>query len=461
MKPWIFRAVMVALLGIVLAGPARADEAPAAGEAADGPASPTSDDATVDSLDQRLKVLERKDEIDKEAREEAKKSEVKIGAGKDGFFIKSADGGYVFKLRGLVQFDGKFFNGDDEVPFTDVFEMRRVRPIIEGTVWKWFDFRLAPDFGTGRSQLIDAYVDTRFKAPVRIRVGKFKAPIGLERLQSDADTMFLEPSQVTNLVPVRDIGLMVWGEPWEGRLAYAIGVFNGVVDGGNADTDTNNGKDAAARIFVRPFTTSKTAALAGLGFGVSASTGTATGITGNTGLPVYRSPGLQTYFAYRSAAVADGTHSRLVPQLYWYWGRFGLMSEYGRSDQEVTLGADTESLSHHASQVSATFMLTDDAASYTTITPKRSIGAGQGGFGAVELAVRWSELVLDEATFPIYADPEVSANHATQRAVGVNWYLNRNIRIGVNYSQTSYEGGAVSGDREDEHLLQSRFQINF
>ena len=44
------------------------------------------------------------------------------------------------------------------------------------------------------------------------KLGRFKAPVGLELLQSDYWTFFNERSIVTNLVPVRDLGISAGGE---------------------------------------------------------------------------------------------------------------------------------------------------------------------------------------------------------------------------------------------------------
>jgi phosphate-selective porin OprO/OprP len=46
-------------------------------------------------------------------------------------------------------------------------------------------------------------------------------------------------------------------------------------------------------------------------------------------------------------------------------------------------------------------------------------------------------------------------------AVGLNWYLNRNLRLTFDYETTKFEGGAATGDREDEEIFFSRFQIAF
>ncbi|HSD72797.1 MAG TPA: hypothetical protein VLE54_08395, partial [Thermoanaerobaculia bacterium] len=50
-----------------------------------------------------------------------------LSAGRDGFSWNSSDGAFVLKLRGYIQFDGRFFDG---AAGSETFLMRRVRPIL-------------------------------------------------------------------------------------------------------------------------------------------------------------------------------------------------------------------------------------------------------------------------------------------------------------------------------------------
>jgi phosphate-selective porin len=43
----------------------------------------------------------------------------------------------------------------------------------------------------------------------------------------------------------------------------------------------------------------------------------------------------------------------------------------------------------------------------------------------------------------------------------VNWYLNRLVRISVDYGHTNFAGGALNADRAAERVILARFQINF
>ena len=200
----------------------------------------------------------------------AAKTATKAQASKDGFNLKSADGAYSLRFRGYIQADGRFFPSVEVPGTTDNLLLRRARPILEATVGRYFDFRLMPDFGGTSPAIFDAYWEGKFVPAFTVRAGKFKPPVGIERLQSATDISFAERGFPTNLVPSRDIGLQVAGDISEGVFAYQVGVFNGVPDLANGGDDLSDAKDFAARVFVQPF---KAGTLRGLGVGVGASTG--------------------------------------------------------------------------------------------------------------------------------------------------------------------------------------------
>ncbi|HYC33267.1 MAG TPA: porin, partial [Gemmatimonadales bacterium] len=250
----------------------------------------------VNELDQQIRILQRLRELAAESTATAAKTATAAAAGKDGFNLKSADGRYSIRFRGYFHSDGRFFPGSEAVPVTDNLLIRRARPIIEATVGRYFDFRVMPDFGGSSPALFDAYWEGKFAPQFTVRAGKFKPPVGLERLQSATDIAFAERGLPTNLVPSRDIGLQVAGDLSEGLFAYQIGVFNGAADLANGGDDLSDAKDFAARVFVQPV---RTGPLKGLGLGVAASTGKERGTPAAPGLPGYRTPGQNTFFRYR------------------------------------------------------------------------------------------------------------------------------------------------------------------
>jgi phosphate-selective porin OprO and OprP len=427
---------------------------------------PPSLEARVEELDQKVRVLERLREIAADSAAAAAKDRQSATANaKDGFSIKSADGKYTLRLRGYVQADSRFYPSSEAVTSVDNLLIRRARPILEGVVGRYFEFRIMPDFAGSTPTLFDAYWDGKFTPQLTVRAGKFKPPVGLERLQSATDVTFAERGLPTNLVPSRDVGLQLSGDISEGLLAYQVGVFNGVADLANGGDDLSSAKDFVGRLFIQPF---KSGSFRPLGFGFAASTGLERGSVTTSGLPSYRSPGQQTIFRYNSSTTtpannvfADGKRVRLSPQAYYYSGSLGLLGEYVVSRNEVTKTGVTAELQHTAWQASGSFFLTGERNSFRSPMPKRPFDLKEGGFGAIELIGRYGVLSLDEASFPTYATITSSVQEAKALGVGVNWHFTRAVKVGVNYERTTFTGGAATGDREPENALIGRFQTSF
>jgi phosphate-selective porin OprO/OprP len=501
----------------------------------------------VQELSQQVKVLARKGEITEEETAAAKKTTPVVKASASGFGFASADGKNEIKFRGLVQTDGRVYtNGAndvrarsrnragtlDETGFheaQDTALLRRVRPTIEGKIEGKYGFRFTPEFAGGSASVVDAYTEANLNPAFNVRAGKFKSAVGLERLQSGGDIKFLERSYVTNaILPNRDLGVSVYGDVLDKKVSYNLGLVNGVSDAGNISTGTayDGRPEVTGRIFTTPFNDS-TSALSGLGFGIGATytkftgeqnlnyTDTAAADATRNGLASYVSEGQQTFFRYGASAVADGERLRISPQASYYVGPFGLITEYARVSQDVSLtnknnadGAASPSLvndplaiqsgtnkklNHNAWQVAASWLLTGEDASFKGVKPKVNFDLDKGGLGAWELVARYSEINLDNDTFlspsgavaaenatlatnSAYSDPTKSAKSAKTWTTGVNWYLNTNAKVALNYEQTKFDGGAISGnglsgdattagrtiaDRPDEKAILARFQVAF
>jgi phosphate-selective porin OprO/OprP len=414
--------------------------------------------AQIRELDQKLRVLERKLELQQETATEKAKTAPVVSAGASGITVQTANSNFVLKIRGYAQADGRFFP-DNPSPgnLRDTFLLRRVRPIFDGTFYDKYDYRLMFDFGQGSVSgssvnntglLQDAYVNARLWPEFQIQVGKFKEPVGLERLQSGRNLLFVERGLPTLLVPNRDVGVQLQGELWGGKISYAAGVFNGVADGGNNDFDTDREKDVAARIFARPFKDGDVSALRGLGFGLAGTVGNHEGALRSASVT-----GSDTFFGYRTGVgtnaatanvVADGRQWRLSPQLYYYWGPFGLFAEYVVSD--VTARRDegfstTSRLRRSAWQVAASYFLTGEDNGWDAVKVRKPFNLSDGRWGAWELAARIGQLDIDDAAFPVFANPATAASGVTEWAVALNWHLNSNLKINLNYSQADFDGG--------------------
>lgn len=386
--------------------------------------------------------------------------QARIGAGADGFSLRSADGAWSLRLRGLAQIDGRAFDGDSAAPGDSEWLLRRVRPTLEGTFGEHVAFRLMPDFGGGRTEVPDAWVELELAAdgPV-IRAGKFKPPVGLERLRSASHLSLIERSIVTEFVPRRDIGVQISGS--DNGLEWQAGFFNGVVDGGSADEDPDGKQDFAARIVTHPFATAD-GPFKGLGLGIAATYGSMDGTTASPLLPGYRSPGQKVIFAYRNGAdgtFAAGERRRVSPQFHWYRGPIGLMGEAVRVSQDVrrlVSGADrTGTLEHDAWQLTFNWFVTGETAGF------RDPDAA----GAIELVARVGGLEADADSFvggaQSFSDPATAVRRADTRAMGVNWFPVAGVKASLSYQQTAFAGGSLLGDRTDERVLLARLQLSF
>lgn len=421
----------------------------------------------LEELEQEIRVLKRQRELEQEAAvqeaERVKKLPV-IQADSNGFAFKSGDGSFSLRLGGQIKADGNFFLDDRADSFADTFTISSARPIISGTLFKSFDYTLSADFGGSSAQLVDAFLEWKEWPALKLRAGRYKHPVGLERLQSDVNNLFTSLALPSQLVPGRDVGFQVGGDLFDGVLNYSASVINGTTDGGSNNGDNSDGKDAAARVMVHPFKKTDIEPLHGLGLGIAGTMGWQDSpVNGASNLAGYRTSGGNTFFSYATGAFASGDRTRIVPQAYYYWKRLGLMAEYAQSEHEVQLGADETKLRHNGWQVTASFLLTDDVASYRGVNPKKPFSLKNKQWGAWEIVGRIHQLDVDDDAFPTFANPLTSATKASAFGLGLNWYLNRNVRWFLDYDQTSFDGGGGTPDldREDEHLLSTRFQLTF
>jgi len=426
--------------------------------------------AQTRDLDQKVRILERQHELDQETAATAAKAQPLVKLDSSGFTFASADTNFAISLHGLVQLDSRTFF-DDHNLVNDAFLLRRARPIITGTVCHDFDFNFTPDFGGSTVQIMDAYVNYRFRPELQLEAGKFKSPVGLEQLQSDANLFFNERSLATDLVPNRDLGVELHGDLFGGVASYAAGIFDGVSDynGTTVNTDSDNDKAFAGRIILQPLKTSDVNALKGLGFGVGGSyEADRNGATGLT--PGYTTDGQQKFFTYAAGVIANGRHWRVSPQGYYYYGPFGVLGEYVISDQQVsrtTAPVGTADLQNTAWEVSAGWVLTGEEATYNGVTPRHPFDPRKGQWGAWQVVGRYEELNLDNNTFSAslpFAVSTASASSAHAWSVGLNWYLNKNIRLNTSFSHTvfsGYTGATPAVPAQAENVLFTRIQLAF
>jgi phosphate-selective porin OprO/OprP len=428
----------------------------------------------LESIDQRVKVIDRKLEVQQEADVAKARDMPVVSVGAQGFSLSSPNpSDYQIKFGGIIQGDGRFFTtGNDKTATGSTFYLNRVRPILSGTLWKYYDFNFTPDFGQGRFVLQDAYVNIKYYKEAQLQAGKMKSPFELERLQSDRDLMFSERGLTTNLSPNRDIGVELHSDLFENRLTYQLAFMNGVPNNtATVDNDSNDGKDFVGRLFTTPFKKSRYQWARGLGLGIAGTYGDER----NGTTSVYKTFGQSTWFSYTKGVTASGKRYRWSPQAYYYFGPFGLLGEFVSDTHELNRNLvvkkgkfndyvnDNQTFTDRGYSVGASYLLTGEDATYYGVKPYHPFDPREGSLGAWELAARIGSIGTDSGQFKLnFVDPSVSAKTATEYALGLNWYLTQNVKWQFAYARTFFDKGAPGGkDRPDEGVFESQLQIAF
>jgi phosphate-selective porin OprO/OprP len=235
-------------------------------------------------------------------------------------------------------------------------------------------------------------------------------------------------------------------------------VFNGVPDGANssADVDTNGSKDLAGRITWQPFkhTAGQPGRAGGLGFQLGGSTGSQSGA-----LPSFRTSVGQVYFSYAAGTTASGDRHRVSPAVFYYHGVFGGFAEYMRTTQEVARAGTISEITNRGWEVTASYVLTGEAASDRGVRPAHAFDPSSRQWGAFQLVARYSELRIDPSSFEHGLAAAGASAKADGWTIGANWFPVTVVKYYVMFERTRFGGG--SGSRASEHVLVFRMQLAF
>src|SRR5262249_48696166 len=159
----------------------------------------------------------------------------------------------------------------------------------------------------------------------------------------------------------------------------------------STELDTNNSKDLAGRVVVQPFKRSTDpGSLNAFGVQLGGSSGNQLGA-----LPNFKTSVQQTYFSYASTATANGRRTRVSPAAFSSYKSFGGFAEYMRSTQRVAKAAALTDVTNQAWNLTGSFLVTGEAASYGIVRPKNTFDPANGHWGALQLLARVSHLAID------------------------------------------------------------------
>ncbi|MFQ5696902.1 MAG: OprO/OprP family phosphate-selective porin [Myxococcota bacterium] len=372
---------------------------------------------------------------------------------KNGIRLDTRDGAFKLKIGGRLQNDWAVFQEDSGVgrsigQLGNGTEFRRARLYVAGTLYDRLKFKAQYDFAGGQTKLKDAYIElTRLPGVGHLRVGHFKEPYGLEELTSSKYLTFQERS-IGNFAPSRNTGIMIFDSVLEKRLTWAAGGFYGTNDFASSDTTEGNDKqfNATARLTALPWYRDQGARLLHLGLSYSHKFRTRDMLR-------FRKRPEAHLAAHRLVdtgnVLVDGA-DLVTPEVALVWGPFSIQAEYTRIFLDAVGMRNSDFEGYY---VQASYFLTGEHRRYapahgafSRVSPITDFTLG-GGPGAWELAVRYSRIDLDDAG--------VSGGRLGDLAVGVNWHLNPNVRLMLDYVHSRL---ASTGD---VNLAEGRFQVDF
>jgi phosphate-selective porin OprO/OprP len=407
----------------------------------------------------------------------------------------TADGKFSASLRGVVQLDTAAYGQDSPGPVTtdlrrsgpalgasasnvdfaharqlkDGTLFRRARLGVDGTVFGEWDYRILLDFGgsgvENTGQLYEAWLQYNGFNPARIKVGAFSPSLGLDDQASTNTMPFLERAAISDMQrgmaggDTRIAGQVYgYGDHWLAAGAVT-GRTVGVINTGTASAVPQTFGDQlgfTGRLAGTPYHDNGFL----LHFGVNGSyvvhpantagpgTNGATPLSAET-ISFSNTPELRvdaTRFI-NTGSIPARHASTLTGEFAVQYSNLLLQSEYTRLGVQRSDGQPSPDFNGY--YVSGTWVLTGESRKYNNTTAAfdgpsvaHPFSWGGGGWGAWELAARYSEVNLNfrEGAFgTAQAADAIRGGEEKNITVGVNWYWNAFARMMFDYSHVKID----------------------
>lgn len=354
--------------------------------------------------------------------------------------FQTTKGDYTFKLRGQVAIDaGVFDNSKGKVDYNDGTDIPRARLGIDGTIGSDWLYRLEADFSkasrddtTTPSELDvkDAYISYAGIDSTKITIGQHKTPNTLERMNPSSDLLFvavpLAVEAFTNRATAGgDYKIGASYNYTDVNWTASAGVYgeNLSAQGGTTATSKDEGWGPAARFTWAPINRND----AVLHLGASG---------------YYRTAGGRNNIRFRSPPEVTVDGNRLVDtgsitgvnsysfegaELAGVYGPLFFQSEYLTTQVNRKTGTD---LDFDGGYAQLAWAITGEsrpykAGAFSRILPRNPFSLSGGGWGAWELAARYSTIDLTDGAF--------QGGKENNWSLGLNWYPNNYIRVLADY----------------------------
>ena len=405
--------------------------------------------------------------------------------------ISTANGDFKVALRTVLQFDAAHYS---ESPLTTANDLssgtnfRRARFGIDATVYKDWNIALWGDWGGSGGEtpvLNQAYVEYAgwkpfgLKNPLRLRVGAWATPTGLEDATSNTDGLFLERPAVAEMVRNLSggdgrsgVGFFANGDHW-----YVSGTFTGAVVGVAATPEFGEQMGYLARVAFNPIHGMDYDVHVGANIqGILRPADTAAGPAVAEAVRLRERPEIRvdgTRLVDTGAITSDGLTAYGL-EGGASWKSFYVAGEWYRTDVSRTAvgaGASPFDPSFDGWYIQGAWTVTGERHPWNSgnggfrgVRPAKPFDPTKGTWGAWELAARYSVLNLDDQAGVAGAPaPAGGIRGGDQKitTVGINWYPNNVVRFLFDFQNVDVsrldKTGADIGENVKVYSFRSQF----
>jgi len=352
---------------------------------------------------------------------------------KGGLKVTSADKKFEASLGGRIHFDAYAFDRDLAAT-TGTSEFRRARLTLAGKALGW-DYKLEQDFSAGSNLdgLRDAYIATSL-AGGKVTIGHFKPYRSMEELTSSNELLMMERpfASATGLFSGRQFQQGVGYQRAGDSYTAGFTLFN--LRG--ASGTRNEGMGAAGRVTFAPINTdTSTLHFGGWASQENNNQGSAD-LVATANYAGRRGPSLAiatTTGASRDTVTAYGLEAA---------GAFGplfFQGEYVNASFGQPLGPDQDVTTWY---LQGSWLLNGGHKVYKSAT---------GVFGSPKVDRGLWELT---ARYDTIENKDLADRQASSTIVGLNYYVNPNLRFMFNYTRGDNE---LTGDETGQYALRTQF----
>ena len=397
----------------------------------------------------------------------------------DGFRWGTEDNEVTIGIRALQQIDARIYaNSNQEFASSGVFNPR-TRLYFEGNLTRPLSYEFSLQHTYLITNLLDSYVNYRFGDGFQLRFGRYKTPFDYEWYRIHIwHTLAPERSPFAqNFGGNRRFGFMGWGSLFDNRLEYAVGSFNGQRNGFTA---FNSHQDIMAFLNFKPFEQKSDSFLRNLQVGGSLDAGIensplspAVLMTSSPSTPIPLTPGSVSvpFLAFSDGVRERGYRALWELHVAYYYKGLSFLGAWDSGFQDYALGSSGPPpirvpTGGYFAQVG--YILTGETIrDRMLVEPLRpfDLRPGHFGLGALEATARFSDLTLGNQVFTGgLADPNLWTNQVQMVDVGLNWYLNKFLKIYLDWEHAMFASPVfynTGGFQKSNDLYWIRCQVFF